>query len=490
MTKTNSRLFLWRICLVACLGGLLFGYDWVVIGGAKPFFIRFFQLEQNANLVGWAMSSALVGCMVGAIMSGLLSDKFGRKRLLILASIFFTVSAIGTALANEFNTFVFFRWLGGLGIGLASNLSPMYISEITPAKTRGAFVAINQLTINIGVLLAQVVNWAIASNMPADFTSQQLLDSWYGQTGWRWMFAAETIPALFFFVMISFVPESPRWLIKAGKDHRAKDVLSRIGGPEYAQFEMADIRRTLSAEEIAHVRFSDLLEPKLLMIILIGMVLATLQQWSGLNVIFYYAEDVFAAAGYTISATMQNIVYTGFTVLVFSFLAILLVDRIGRKPLMLFGAAALAILHALLGAGFFFGYTGLPMLILVLAAIAVYSISLAPVMWVLLAELFPNRIRGAAMSISVLTLWITCWALAQFFPVVNAALGDACSFWLFGFICLAGFIFVWKCLPETKGQSLENIERKLIGNGSKKGSLTFRPATAGPVRDKNNILKN
>ena len=466
MKSRYNRLFLWRICLVACLGGLLFGYDWVVIGGAKPFFVRFFGLEDNPDLVGWGMSSALVGCMIGAVLSGLLSDKLGRKRLLILAALFFTVSALGTALATSFAMFVWYRWLGGLGIGLASNLSPMYIGEVTPAETRGAFVAINQLNINIGIVSAQVVNWAIACNMPADFTSQQLLESWYGQVGWRWMFGAETVPALFFFAMMAFVPESPRWLMKAGRDEEAHTVLARVGGEDYANFEVEDIRRTLSAEEIAHVRFRDLLEPRLMVVILIGMVLATLQQWSGLNVIFYYAEDVFAAVGYTISATMLNIVYTGLTILVFSFLAIFLVDRVGRKPLMLFGAGGIAVLHALLGAGFYFGYEGVPMLVLVLVAIAIYSVSLAPIMWVLLAELFPNRIRGAAMSISVLTLWVTCWALAQFFPRINQALGDAGSFWLFGLICLAGFVFVWKMLPETKGETLEAIERKLISEGS------------------------
>jgi SP family sugar porter-like MFS transporter len=462
MKSQHSQSFLWRICLIACMGGLLFGYDWVVIGGAKPFFVRYFGLENSPDLVGWGMSSALVGCMVGAILSGLMSDRFGRKRLLLLSAFLFTVSAVGTGLANTFSVFVWMRLLGGLGIGLASNLSPMYISEVSPAKTRGAFVSINQLTINIGVVAAQAVNWVIARNMPADFTSEQILNSWYGQEGWRWMFGAGALPAVVFFVLMFFVPESPRWLIKAGKEKEAYEALVRLGGEAYARAEAEDIRRSLSQDEIANVRFRDLLEPKLMLVIFIGMTLATLQQWSGLNAIFYYAEDIFKAAGYSISGTMLNIVYTGITVLVFTVLAILTVDRLGRRPLMLLGAGGIAVLHALLGAGFYFGYKGWPMLALVLLTMAFYALTLAPVIWVLLAELFPNRIRGAAMSISVLTLWITCWALAQFFPRINAALGDAGSFWLFSALCLVGFAFVWKFVPETKGQSLEMIERKLF----------------------------
>ena len=422
--RYNMR-FLWSICLVAAIGGLLFGYDWVVIGGAKPFFIRYFGLEENAGLVGWAMSSALVGCMIGAVLSGLLSDKFGRKRLLIAAGLFFTLSAIGTAAAGSFSVFVWYRLLGGLGIGLASNLSPMYIGEVSPAEMRGRFVSINQLTIVIGVVLAQAVNWAVARNMPPDFTEEQILSSWYGQMGWRWMFGAETVPAALFFVLMFFVPESPRWLVKNGRSDTAKRILSRLGGETYGRYQVEDIRRTLSEEEIAHVRFRDLLEPRLARVILIGVLLAALQQWCGINVIFYYAEDVFKAAGYTVSSIMLNIVYTGLIMLVFTFVAICTVDQLGRKPLMLVGTGGLTLLYALIGGSFFFEFKGLHVLVLVLAAIAFYAFTLAPITWVLLAELFPNRIRGAAMAISVFTLWVTCWALAQVFPIMNRHLGAA-----------------------------------------------------------------
>lgn len=454
--------FLWSICLVAALGGLLFGYDWVVIGGAKPFFIRYFQLEEHTGLVGWAMSSALVGCMIGAVLSGLLSDRLGRKRLLIVSALFFVVSAAGTALADSFQAFVWFRLLGGLGIGLASNLSPMYISEVAPAELRGRFVSVNQLTIVIGVVLAQAVNWAVARNMPADFTEQQILNSWYGQIGWRWMFAAQIIPASLFFVLMFLVPESPRWLVKNGRAEDAERTLSRLGGAAYGRNQVDGILRTLSQEEIAQVRFRDLLEPRLARVILIGTLLAALQQWCGINVIFYYAEDVFKAAGYTVSSIMLNIVYTGMIMLVFTFVAIYTVDWLGRKPLMLIGTGALTLLYALIGGSFFLDIKGLHVLVLLLAAIAVYSFTLAPITWVLLAELFPNRIRGAAMAISVFSLWVTCWALAQCFPIMNKHLGPTGSFWIFGVICLLGFVFVWKVLPETRGKSLEQIERELV----------------------------
>ena len=452
--------FIWRICLVAALGGLLFGYDWVVIGGAKPFFVKFFGLTSEA-IIGWAMSNALVGCLIGSVISGMASDKYGRKRLLILAGLLFVVSAIGTGMANAFSVFVFYRLLGGIGIGLASNLSPMYIAEISPAEMRGKFVSINQLTIVIGVVAAQVVNWLIAMNMPEGFSEEQILASWYGQTGWRWMFAAEAVPATFFFIMMFFVPESPRWLVKNAKDEEAKDVLARIGGTEYADLEVTDIKSTLK-NDVSKVNFSDLVEPKMMGVIVIGVLLAALQQWCGINVIFYYAEDVFKAAGYEISGLMLNIVWTGLIMLVFTFVAIFTVDRVGRKVLMLAGSAGLTVIYAVLGSCYYFNMQGAFMLILVLSAIACYSFSLAPVTWVLLSELFPNRIRGAAMSISVFSLWATCWALAQWFPAMNKNLGAHGSFWIFGGVCFLGFIYIWKVLPETKNKTLEEIERELV----------------------------
>lgn len=455
--------YIWAISVVAAMGGLLFGYDWVVIGGAKPFYEPFFNISNETPFLrGFAQSTALLGCIAGAMLSGLLTDRFGRKRLLILAGFLFTISAVGTALAQDFTWFSIFRVIGGLGIGLASNLSPMYIAEISPAPMRGRFVSINQLTIVIGILAAQVTNWLIARPVPQGATAQFILDSWNGQYGWRWMFGAEIVPALLFFALMWIIPESPRWLIKYGKDEDAKKILTNIGGPAYADRELQDIRGTLSKEEIAQVHFSDLIEPKMFRILCLGVFIAVFQQWCGINVIFNYAQDVFSAAGYGVSEIMFSIVITGIANLVFTFVAINTVDRFGRRVLMLIGAGGLAGVYAILGAGYYFQSTGVHMLILVIAAIACYSMSLAPITWVVLSEIFPNRIRGAAMSIAVLSLWIACTILTLTFPYLKRGLGAHGAFWCYGLICVVGFFGIYWKLPETKGKTLEAIERELV----------------------------
>jgi SP family arabinose:H+ symporter-like MFS transporter len=455
--------FIWLVCLVAAMGGLLFGYDWVVIGGAKPFYEPYFGItDATPFLRGWAQSSALVGCLVGAVLSGIISDKSGRKKLLILSGLLFTVSAIGTAFAGNLNSFNVYRIIGGIGIGLASNLSPMYIAEISPARMRGRFVSINQLTIVIGILAAQIVNWLISQPVPEGAGSEYILVSWNGQSGWRWMFGAETVPAFLFFLLMFFVPESPRWLIKYGRDEQAAKILSRFGGAEYAATAIEDIKKTLTGAEIARVNFRDLLEPKLRRIVMLGVFLAVLQQWCGINVIFNYAQEVFAAAGYGVSDIMLNIVITGVVNLLFTFVAIYMVDRFGRRILMLIGAGGLAGIYAILGAGYYFKSTGIHMLVLVISAIACYAMSLAPITWVVISEIFPNRIRGAAMSVAVFSLWAGCTALTLTFPYLKAGLGAHGAFWLYGVICVIGFIVILLKLPETKGKSLEDIERELV----------------------------
>jgi len=463
ITPTYNMAFIWRICLVAAMGGLLFGYDWVVIGGAKPFYEPFFNITDDTPFMrGWAQSSALVGCMFGALLCGILTDRLGRKKLLIFSGLLFTVSAIGTGLANDFMTFNIFRIIGGLGIGLASNLSPMYIAEVSPAKMRGKFVSINQLTIVIGILLAQIVNFCIARPVPENATAEFINQSWNGQYGWRWMFEAETVFALSFFVLMFFMPESPRWLIKYGKNELAQKTLAKIGGDDYAKAEVADIKNTLAGKEIARVNFRDLMEPRLFKIICLGVFLAVFQQWCGINVIFNYAQEVFSSAGFGVSATLFNIVITGIVNLVFTFVAIYTVDKIGRKPLMLAGSIGLAGVYAILGTGYYLHSTGIHMLVLIVLAIACYSMTLAPIVWVIIAEIFPNRIRGAAMSIAVISLWIGCTALTLTFPYLNNTLGAHGTFWLYGFVCVIGFIVILTRLPETKGKSLENIERELV----------------------------
>jgi SP family arabinose:H+ symporter-like MFS transporter len=456
----NMR-FIWTATLVSAMGGLLFGYDWVVIGGAKPFYEKFFNLTTPSE-IGWAMSSALVGCLVGALISGALSDRFGRKKLLILAAFLFTGTGILTALAPSFAFFVANRLLGGVAIGLASNLSPMYIAELSPAEMRGRFVSVNQLTIVIGILAAQLANWLIAEPVPAGATAADILASWNGQVGWRWMFGAEAVPAFLFFVLMFLVPESPRWLVKNGRAPEAEKVLGRVGGKDFAGRALAEIKDTLAAGEIGRVRFRDLLEPSLVKILVVGVALAVYQQWCGINVIFYYAQEIFTAAGYGVSDVLFNIVVTGTVNLIFTLIAIRLVDRIGRKPLMLAGSAGLAVAFGLIGLGYAAHSRGLHILILVVVAMALYAISLAPVTWVLLSEIFPNRIRGAAMSVSTFSLWSACFVLTYTFPHLNKGLGSAGTFWIYAGISVVGFIFIKSRVRETKGKTLEQIEREFL----------------------------
>jgi SP family sugar porter-like MFS transporter len=452
--------YIWMICLVAAMGGLLFGYDWVVIGGAKPFFERYFDLTSPSQK-GWANSCALVGCLLGAILSGGLSDRFGRKRLLILAAFLFTVTSIGTGMADNFNMFVAWRLAGGVAIGLASNLSPMYIAEVSPAKVRGMFVSVNQLTIALGVTSAQLVNYLVAESVAKGATDLEILNSWNGQMGWRWMFGLTAVPSFVFLVLMFIVPESPRWLAKNGKPQKARKVLAKIGGGAYADEALADIEATLVGD-IEKVDFRELLEPKMTKILLIGVVLAVFQQWCGINSIFNYAEEIFAAADYGVSDTLLNIFATGAVCLVFTFVAIFTVDKLGRRALMLAGAGGLAVLYLLLGASYRGGLTGTPVLALVLAAMACYACTLAPITWVILSEIFPNRIRGGAMSVSVSALWVGCFTLTYAFPHLQKGLGIGSTFWLYSAICAAGFVFILFRLPETKGKTLEDIERQLV----------------------------
>jgi sugar porter (SP) family MFS transporter len=453
--------YVWMVCLVTAMGGLLFGWDWVVIGGAKPFFQPYFELKDPA-LIGWANSCALVGCLVGAIVAGALSDRFGRKKLLLAAAFLFAVTSLGNALAHNFSVFIAWRICGGVAIGLASSLSPMYISEVAPARMRGKLVAINQLTIVIGILLAQIINWSLVRSLPHEASDEFIRNSWFGQQGWRWMFGLTAAPSVLFFLGMWFVPESPRWLAKNGQSEQARHVLVRIGGDGYAEAAIREIQSTLAAKEIQHVRFADLLEPKMRKVLWLGVVLAVFQQWCGINVIFNYAQEIFKQAGYDISDVMTNIAWTGSVNLVFTFLALGTVDRAGRRPLMLMGAAGLAVIYTAMGLCYAKGIQGPPVLLLVLAAIGCYAMSLAPVTWVVISEIFPNRIRGAAMSVAVSALWTACFLLTYSFPLLNARLGAAGTFWLYAAICLLGFVFTFLKLPETKNKTLEQLEKELV----------------------------
>ncbi|MEI6277048.1 MAG: sugar porter family MFS transporter [Prolixibacteraceae bacterium] len=454
-----NRKYILGITLVSAMGGLLFGYDYVVIGGAKPFYERYFDIVNAPYLQGWAMSSALIGCLFGALASGYFSDRYGRKLPLVTAAALFTIAAIGTGLADHYNTFIAFRLIGGLGIGLASAISPMYIAEISPAAFRGRLVSINQLTIVTGILAAQIINYLIADVVLKGTSDDMILRSWNGQMGWRWMFWTGTIPAFLFFVLSFFIPESPRFLSKTGNWKAAASILERIGGNKYAVQEQKEIAETLHSAG-SKIEWKVLFSGKVRPVLVLGIVLAVFQQWCGINVIFNYADEIFTSAGYSVGEMLFNIVITGSVNLFFTLIAIRVVDSWGRRKLMLLGSAGLALIYLLLGASYFFELKGMAILVLVMAAIATYAMTLAPVTWVVLSEIFPNSVRGAAMAIATTSLWIACFVLTYTFPILNRLLQAGGTFWLYALICLFGFLFILKKLPETKGRSLEEIERK------------------------------
>jgi len=460
MHMKNNNSYLRLITFVSAMGGLLFGYDWVVIGGAKPFYEVFFNITDSPSMQGFVMGSAILGCLLGVMISGSLSDRYGRKPLMITASLVFILAAIGTGIVNDLSWFIAYRLLGGVAIGIASNLSPMYIAEVSPANVRGRFVSLNQLTVVIGILSAQLVNWLIAEPITA---GEDILQTWNGQMGWRWMFWAGGVPAIFFFIMIFVVPESPKWLGSQLQFDKSQKILTRIGGEEYARTEINALRA--SANEIQEkVDFRLLFKGKMPKVLLIGIVITALQQWCGINVIFNYAQEIFSAAGYGVSDILFNIVITGVTNVIFTVIGMYTVDRLGRRSLLLLGTLGLVCIYAILGACYYFQLSGIVVLVLVMLAIGCYAMTLAPITWVVISEIFPTRVRGMAMAVSTFSLWTACFILTYTFPLLNNALGAYGTFWLYGVICLFGFIFVKKRLPETKGKSLEEIEKDILGD--------------------------
>lgn len=458
--KEYNKKFVYFICLVSAMGGLLFGYDWVVIGGAKPFYELYFDIADIPTMQGLAMSVALLGCLIGAMLSGMLADRYGRKTLLLISAIIFLLSAYATGAFSVFSWFLIARFLGGIGIGIASALSPMYIAEVAPASIRGKLVSLNQLTIVLGILGAQIANWLIANPIPVDFTSADIAASWNGQMGWRWMFWAAAFPAALFLLLAFFIPESPRWLAMKGKEKKAENILSRIGGHSYAEQELRLLQETTSKgakEGGLRLLFSRPFRK----VLILGVVIAVFQQWCGTNVIFNYAQEIFQSAGYSLGDVLFNIVITGVANVIFTFVAIYTVERLGRRILMLIGAGGLAGIYLILGTCYFFEVSGFFMVVLVVMAIACYAMSLGPITWVLLAEIFPNRIRAVAMATCTFALWVASFILTYTFPILNSFLGSSGTFWIYSIICIAGYCFLRK-LPETKGKSLEALEKELI----------------------------
>jgi len=411
--------YLYFVCAVSAMGGLLFGYDWVVIGGAKPFYEMYFGIGDSPLMQGVAMTTALVGCLIGAMVAGAAADRYGRKPLLMLSAVLFTVSAIATGLFNDFTLFNIARFIGGVGIGVASALSPMYIAEMSPAAIRGRMVSLNQMTIVLGILAAQIVNMLLARD-----TSVVENMEWNVQWGWRWMFWAETLPAGLFLLLSFFIAESPVYL-------RMKN------------------------EKLGKRDFSLLLSKQYRWVLVLGLVIAVFQQWCGTNVIFNYAQEIFVGAGFDVDGMFINIVITGIANVIFTFVALYTIEKWGRRTLMLIGAGGLGLIYLTLGTCYYLQMTGVMMVALVVTAISVYAMTLGPVTWTLLAEIFPNRVRGVAMGICTFALWVGCCTLTFSFPSMNAALGSSGTFWIYSAICICAFAFLYRNCPETKGKSLE-----------------------------------
>jgi sugar porter (SP) family MFS transporter len=449
--EKGSVVYVMLVCMVAALAGLLFGYDTGVISGAIGPLEQRFALSPRG--VGWVASCALLGCIFGAASAGTISDRFGRKKLLIISAVLFLVSALGTALPRNLTEFIIFRFIGGLGVGAASLTSPMYIAEISPARIRGRMVSVNQFAIVSGFLVVYFANYFIALGRE---------EAWIVQSGWRWMFGSESIPASLLLVLALFIPESPRWLTKQKRSDEALGILSRVDGTQYAKTELLEIKDAM-AHESGSIR--QLFQPGMKIVLVIGIVLAILQQVTGINAVLYYAPEIFKNLGSETQTALLQTVVVGAVNIGFTIIAIWMVDRLGRRPLMLIGAAGMGLTLLSLGFAFYFNQTGLWVLLFVLAYIGCFAMSLGPVTWVILSEIFPTGIRGRAMAIATVILWISCFVVSQTFPMMDKnewlveKFHHGFSFWVYAAFCVLEVLFVWRFIPETKGKTLEEIEK-------------------------------
>ena len=461
LASHGSMVYLMGACTVAAMGGLLFGFDTAVINGTVERLARQFAL--SPWMKGWVVSSALVGCLFGSAMAGALCDWLGRKRVLFLAALLFIASAIGCAMpqgSTAVQQLIFARWIGGMGIGIASMLSPLYIAEIAPPRLRGGLIAMYQLAITVGVLAAYLSNyglWCMAQRHSGLFVGHPW--QWiFVDEVWRGMFAAGIVPAVVLFFSLLLVPESPRWLTKQGRTEEARNVLVRVSGRDEAARSMTEIQDALAQETGS---LGQLLLPGMRLALLIGVVLPFASQVSGINVIIYYGESVFKAAGYAENASLVSQIVFGTVNVLFTLVAILMVDKLGRKPLLLTGIAGVGTMLFLSGL-FFLLNAWLPswlLIVLVACYLACFSFSYGPVCWIIIAEIFPTSIRGRAMSIGTFSIWTGCTLVAQTWPYLLATLGPTTTFWLYGLTTPLAFAFVLLLVPETKGKTLEQIEK-------------------------------
>ncbi len=461
MNETGNRSYVYKATVVAAVGGLLFGYDTAVVAGAIGFIEKLYNL--SPTMKGWIASCALIGCVIGAMFAGTLSDKVGRKKMLVLSGILFAISSIGIAIPLSLSWFVFFRLIGGIGIGVASMLAPMYIAEIAPADIRGRLVSVNQLGIVTGILLIYFVNASIAGWHN---------EAWNVSTGWRWMFGSGVIPSIIFLVMLFFVPESPRWLASKERWNEAEDILTKINGQQKAQQELSEIKETLNIEVGT---FSEIFKPGIRKALLIGVVLCIFSQVTGINAIMYYAPEIFKSTGDATGSALMQTVLVGIINVLFTLVAIKYVDNWGRRALLLAGTAGMAVCLTIVGAAFHFDMAkGYLVLIAILAYIAFFAVSLGPLAFVVIAEIFSNRNRGKAMSVSIFFLWISVYVVSQSFPMLLSSIGSDYTFWIYMVMAILAFFFVLKLVPETKGKSLEEIEKYWMHAEDKTASVNLK----------------
>ncbi|RYY53255.1 MAG: MFS transporter [Chitinophagaceae bacterium] len=443
--RFNSR-YIISISFVSALGGYLFGFDFAVISGALPFLKTMFDLGPVQE--GFLTGSLALGAIAGTIIAGVFAEKYGRKPALMAAALIFALSSLGMAFSHTLPLFIFTRFLAGVGVGMASLLSPMYIAEVSPAAVRGRNVAINQLTVVIGILITNLVNYFLADN---------------GPDAWRWMFGLGFIPSALFFAGVFWLPESPRWLLKAGRDEQAAKVLAKVGNRAYAGSVTSDIRQSLSKTE--KISWKTLLDKAVLPALVVGIGLAMFQQLCGINIVFNYASTIFASVGANLDQQLLQTVGIGIVNLLFTILAMWQVDKLGRRPLMLAGSLGLTILYLLLAFALSQQLSTVWISVFVFLAIAMYATSLAPVTWVLISEIFPNKIRGLASSVAIVFLWIAYFILVFTFPILTDKMGTTWGpFLLYAGICLAGFFFVRLRVRETKGRTLEEVEQVMMGH--------------------------
>jgi sugar porter (SP) family MFS transporter len=434
--------FLIIASLVAAMGGYLFGFDFAVITGGLPFLREEFNLDAIEE--GFTTGSLALGCIVGCLIAGRIADRSGRKPGLLAAAATFFLSSLSMGLSPGLTWFVVSRFVAGIGVGMASMLSPMFIAEISPAGVRGRMVAINQLTIVMGQVVTHFVNFTLRET---------------GPEAWRWMFGLGTIPSFLFLAGVSFLPESPRYLVLRGKENDAQQVLLRIGDNHFVKTSLQSIRN--SVEKKVRSRISSVFTRAVAPVLFLGIGLAVFQQFCGINVVFNYTTNIFRSIGASSTEQLLQAVYISLANLVFTLIAMALVDRWGRRPLMLIGAGGLAILYVVIGF-LLSGKNGSVLSGFILAAIGIYAMSLAPLTWVLISEIFPNNLRGAAISVAVIALWAAYFILVFTFPLIERQFGNAAAFWGYAVICALGFLFIYTRLPETKGKSLEAIEGELV----------------------------